>query len=80
VLGDEADIPPPSAISTMSLQSNDNSQLPSLSSIQPTVACVALPSILNEVWTLLADKYYLNHTFHGQDWNKVKTTYNAKIM
>ena len=31
-------------------------------------------SVLDEVWTLI-DKYYIDRTFGGQDWNKVKEKY-----
>jgi len=79
VLGDDADLPPPAAIVTMSAQFNDNSQLSSPSSVQPIAARLAPPSMLDKAWTLV-DKYHIDCTFHVQDWNEVKTTYNAKVM
>jgi len=36
-------------------------------------------TVLDEVWTLI-DKYYLDKSFNGQDWNNVRNTYESKIV
>jgi carboxyl-terminal processing protease len=35
-------------------------------------------SSLDDVWSLI-DKYYIDKTFNGQDWNQVKVKYDAKL-
>jgi carboxyl-terminal processing protease len=35
-------------------------------------------SMLDEVWTLI-DKFYIDRTFHNQDWNAVRQTYQEKL-
>ncbi len=35
-------------------------------------------TVLDEVWTLV-NKYYLDPTKNGQDWNKVRETYESKL-
>jgi len=35
-------------------------------------------SVLDEVWTLV-DKYYIDRTFNGQDWNQVREKYKYLV-
>ena len=35
-------------------------------------------TVINEAWTLI-DKYYLDRTFHNQDWITARTQYESKL-
>lgn len=63
-------LPTPDAVGTMS-SPNDASALSPLKLRQRTTA-------LDEVWSLV-NKYYLEPTFNGQDWNAVRDHYEDRL-